>query len=81
VAIMPEFLGTRSPYTCMLYAHVGQHGVCHDPWALVSSTKKATPEQYADLKRELERIGYIVRVVERINTQAYLRARKAQVKE
>jgi len=41
--------------TC--YAHVGQHGSA-DYDHVVSKTKLATPAEYADLKRELECLGY-----------------------
>jgi hypothetical protein len=40
--------------TC--YAHIGQHSACH--WAYAQDCKKATPEQYADLLKELNQIGY-----------------------
>lgn len=35
------------------YAHVGQHSTCHLDW-VTENTRAATPEEYADLKRELE---------------------------
>jgi hypothetical protein len=38
------------------YAHVGQHGTCCMEW--VNEQEMATPEEYADLKQELESIGY-----------------------
>jgi len=44
--------------TC--YAHIGQHGECDESF---SKRKKAAPEQYAPLLRELESIGYSVKVV------------------
>lgn len=45
------------------YAHVGQHGVC-DPALL--KCRRAKPEEYLPLKRELEEIvGYNVEVVQR----------------
>lgn len=39
------------------YMHIGQHGDA-DYQGVVSSTKLAKPEEYADLKKELESIGY-----------------------
>jgi hypothetical protein len=40
--------------TC--YAHVGQHGSCDYGWYL--ETRPAFPEEYADLKQELESAPY-----------------------
>ena len=52
----------RGDMTC--YAHVGQHGACGREWML-SDTRPARPEEYAALKRELESIGYRLRVIQR----------------
>ena len=41
-------------FTC--YAHIGQHSACHIDYA--KECKEATKEQYLDLQRELESIGY-----------------------
>lgn len=38
------------------YAHVGQHSPCQLAYA--KACELATPEQYNDLKRELEGLGY-----------------------
>lgn len=38
------------------YQHIGQHSACHPGY--VRGLKKATPDQYKDLKEELESIGY-----------------------
>lgn len=40
-------------YNISCYQHVGQHGAVSYE-AVISSTKPAAPEQYADLKAELE---------------------------
>ncbi len=53
VAIFPTLPGGQSPSECTSYQHVGQHGAC-DGRGLVYRTHKATPEEYADLKAELE---------------------------
>lgn len=42
------------------YAHVGQHGECYDG---MQRRKKATVEQYAPLKREMESLGYQLEIV------------------
>ena len=45
--------------TC--YAHAGQHSGCEKSFYL--DLPKATPKQYADLKQELESIGYNLEVI------------------
>jgi hypothetical protein len=45
------------------YAHIGQHGEVSPSYFRMCS--KATPEEYADLKAELERIGYDLEVRQR----------------
>ena len=53
--------------TC--YAHVGQHGACGLAWYY--NTRSATPEEYADLKAELESppYGYRLKVYKRMTPQ------------
>jgi hypothetical protein len=41
-------------YEC--YSHIGQHSQAAPEY--IKRLKKATPEQYKDLKEELESIGY-----------------------
>lgn len=43
------------------YSHIGQHSACSPEYA--KESRNATPEEYADLKEELESIGYIVDVL------------------
>ncbi|MEN6643984.1 MAG: hypothetical protein ABFE08_16225 [Armatimonadia bacterium] len=50
---------------CSSYVHVGQHGAA-DPHHLISRTRPATPDEYAELTAELEAIGYAVRPVRRM---------------
>lgn len=49
------------------YVHVGQHGSCDFGWYL--KTRPARPEEYADLKAELESApyGYRLKIYQRIN--------------
>lgn len=42
------------------YQHLGQHGECTENF---TRAKRATPAEYADLKKELEGLGYIITVV------------------
>ena len=63
IAIFPELPATNHPSGgCMSYMHVGQHGACGE---IGHCTIATTPEEYAPLMRELESIGYNLRVVKR----------------
>jgi len=65
IALFPEIAATLPGYTCQSYLHVGQHGSA-GPMLIVNCTKPATPEEYADLQKELtEQIGYTLRTVKR----------------
>jgi hypothetical protein len=44
------------------YVHVGQHGACSFAWFNSSSHRLAKPEEYQDLKRELESAPYTYRL-------------------
>lgn len=46
------------------YMHVGQHAAA-DYHGVVQATKPASPDEAADLIRELERIGYRLKVIRR----------------
>lgn len=50
---------------CMSYQSVGQHANA-DYNLCVRSTRPAKPHEYAELKRELESVGYRLRVVKRV---------------
>ncbi len=68
-AIFPSLVGTNEhDMTC--YAHVGQHGSCSHQY--IYRTRLATPDEYADLLRELVGIyapEYVLRVVKRVTPQ------------
>ncbi|MCG3197068.1 MAG: hypothetical protein GHCLOJNM_01552 [bacterium] len=49
---------------CLSYERVGQHGAA-DYLACLDGTRPATLEESADLREELERIGYQLDVVQR----------------
>lgn len=44
------------------YAHFGQHSSCHIAYA--KESRPATEEEYSDLKKELESIGYELEIME-----------------
>ena len=71
-AVFPYII--ESPCNVVCYMHIGQHSVCH--WDFNSVSKPATPEQYADLYKELESIGYKLKVIKRRNHAKYLTAYK-----
>ena len=53
------------------YEHIGQHGGA-DYNGVVSKSRKATPYEYADLKKELTSIGYNLDIKEK-----YIRSRNS----
>ena len=59
IALFPEI--DNGYGQCMSYLHVGQHGGAYYD-LVVYSTTPATPEEYTDLKTELESIGYILKI-------------------
>jgi hypothetical protein len=59
-AYFPEEVHNGIIMTC--YAHIGQHSACHPDYA--RDCKEATPEQYNDLKEELEKsVGYELEIL------------------
>jgi len=59
IALFPCLPGTNDPNTCLSYMHTGQHG---GATASQHGWPRATPEEYAPLKKELEAIGYVLDV-------------------
>jgi len=59
IALFPEEKWTD--ILCSSYMHVGQHGGA-DYKGVVDISEKATPEEYNDLKTELESIGYNLKI-------------------
>lgn len=53
-AVFPTVPGTSQRYSVTVYAHVGQHGTGCPGW--YARTRAATPEESADLLRELRGI-------------------------
>jgi hypothetical protein len=69
-AVFPEEPAVAfQPWTCLCYSHVGQHSSCELQY-LIYASKAATPEQYADLRRELESIGYVLDIKRRVSSNA-----------
>jgi len=55
------------------YQHVGQHSSAEYRHCIANS-KPATPEEYKDLKEEMESIGYDINVVKKQNYDKYLKS-------
>lgn len=78
IALFPEEPGTENKYTCGSYAHIGQHGSA-TPMIVIDGSQRATAEQYANLKRELELLGYRLQVIKRY-TSNHQRIRQEQLR-
>lgn len=71
-ALFPHEVSTLDGLvTC--YQHVGQHSSAEYAYC-ISRSRPATPEEYKDLKEELESIGYDVNVVKKQNYDKYLKS-------
>ena len=64
-AYFPEENYDRMGNTQMGYSHIGQHSAVHTEYA--EESREATPEEYADLKAELEGLGYNLEVLNPAN--------------
>ena len=60
--------GDLDGQTMACYSHGGQHGACSRDWYLLN-TRLAMPDEYADLKAELEAGPYFYRL--RVYTQVF----------
>ena len=67
-AVFPTLPGTNDPDTMTCYAHVGQHGTCSVDWCR-DNTRPAIESEYAPLKSELESLGYVLDVRQRITSE------------
>lgn len=70
IALFPEIIADPTPEFCESYMHVGQHGGAMAD--LTDITRPATPEEYAELKAELEDIGYNLTVKKKNQYKYYL---------
>ncbi len=64
IALFPELPADYQGRFCDAYEHVGQHGGA-DYHGVVQATKPVTPDEAAPLLRELERIGYRLKPINR----------------
>ena len=56
IAMFPEVAVDKIGYYCQSYMNVGQHSPASP--SLVANTKPASKEDYAELMKELVKIGY-----------------------
>lgn len=70
IALFPyeiaDYLGS-----CCSYMHVGQHSSAFYNHVM-SRSRPATELEYADLKTELENIGYKLKIIQRRNHEKYI---------
>ncbi len=78
IAIFPEELGASSAFTCSSYQSTGQHGAA-DPMLVIETTKPASTEESQPLQKELESIGYELKVIKR-NRYEFYQTRKLLLK-
>lgn len=78
LAVFPSLPGVDKPGSVTMYAHVGQHSSGEYQYVL-DRTRPATKEEYGPLKKELEGIGYRLRVVRNGYVFAWWRDRKADL--
>ena len=74
IALFPEIIGGTSPYTCMSYMHIGQHGSA----SAEPIGQPASKEEYKHLLGELrEIVGYTdIEVCHRFNDSHLAKRRK-----
>lgn len=66
IALFPEIPGS-SKYDCLSYMTIGQHSSAS--LEIVRETTLAKPEEYKNLKNELEEIGYNLVVKSKISSK------------
>jgi hypothetical protein len=78
IALFVSMAADRNPENCQSYMHIGQHSAAH-PLGVIATTKPATKAQYSDLKKELENIGYDLRVIKHYDAFKCLESREKQI--
>jgi len=76
-AVFPCEPATTTGDTMTCYAHIGQHSGCSFGW-YNERTRAAKPDEYASLARELESLGYRLKIYRRI-TRGHRAAFNAEV--
>jgi hypothetical protein len=74
-ALFPELPSDEFGRYCTAYQRVGQHCAA-DYYGCIAQSDLATPAEYADLFKELERRGYILSVRRRATPDMHERRRR-----
>ena len=75
-ALFPEEPGDTTGRYCSCYQHIGQHSSA-DYYGCIQNSRPAKPHEYADLAKELERIGYVLKVRRRATYAMHEKRRNA----
>ena len=75
IALFPEVPADNAGILCMSYMQIGQHSGANY-YNVVHKTKRATPDEYANLYRELERIGYKLRAIQKAMYKSHVKCRE-----
>lgn len=62
----------QTHFEVLCYSHIGQHSECVYYYVQISKPVKET--EYAELKKELESIGYELNVIKRRSHKKYMKA-------
>ena len=73
LAVFPYLLTGDIYLESTCYAHIGQHSAC-DWYYITSKTRPASPAEYADLKHELESLGYLLDVKQYRSARQFAKA-------
>lgn len=77
IALFPGIAGTMEYHDCQSYIHVGQHSSA-DLQMMINDSRPASESEYQFLKKELEDIGYNLRIITK-NSEKYAKMRKTQI--
>ena len=78
IALFPTLPSDIFLSHCTSYMRLGQHGGANYSY-VVECTQSATPEEYAELKQELEELGYTLKVVARATAAMHEERRQAGI--
>lgn len=82
IALFPEIPYDIYGSECLSYEHVGQHGAANY-YHVLDRTRRAKPDEYVDLKEELEGRGYQLTVTSRtpyrVHSERIASARESRI--
>ncbi len=74
-ALLPEIAFDKYGLLCVVYSHQGQHSSA-DYTAVLNQTVAATPEEFKPLKKELEGLGYVLKVRQKVSSRVHAERRR-----